>query len=100
MVHGAIVAVERKNKEAWLGSGRVGSGRVQVGSGRAGWTLFFTRLDPSLTVFSLRRDYRAAYWALRFAGERFEQAMLSLDKLSTSCDAEYNWMLQIFSSSQ
>ena len=57
MVHGAIVAVERKNKE---GLGRVWSGRVQVGSGRAGWTLFFIRLDPSLTFFSLRRDYRAA----------------------------------------
>ena len=57
MVHGAIVAMERKNKG---GLGRVGSGRVQVGSGRAGWTLFFTRLDPSLTFFSLRRDYRAA----------------------------------------
>ena len=96
MVHGAIVAVERKNKEAWLGSGR-----VQVGSGRAGWTLFFTRLDPSLTVFSLRRDYRAAYWALRFAGERFEQAMChSINYHKKSCDAEYNWMLQIFSSSQ
>ena len=62
MVHGAILAVERKNKGGLgrVGSGRVGSGRVQVGSGRAGWTLFFTRLDPSLTFFSLRRDYRAA----------------------------------------
>ena len=57
MVHGAILAMERKNKG---GLGRVGLGRVQVGSGRAGWTLFFTRLDPSLTFFSLRRDYRAA----------------------------------------
>ena len=38
MVHGAIVAVERKNKGGLgrVGSGRVGSGRVQVGSGRAG----------------------------------------------------------------
>ena len=36
---------------------RVGSGRV--GSGRVGWKPFFTRPDPSLTPFSLRRDYRA-----------------------------------------
>ena len=36
---------------------RVGSGRV--GSGRVGWKPFFTRPDPSLTLFSLRRDYRA-----------------------------------------
>ena len=33
MVHGTIVAVERKNKG---GLSRVWSGRVQVGSGRAG----------------------------------------------------------------
>ena len=43
MAHGAIVAVERKNKgglgrvgSGRVGSGRVGSGRVQVSSGRAG----------------------------------------------------------------
>ena len=42
MVHGKIVAVE------WIN-----------GSGRVGWKPFFTRLDPSLTLFSLRRDYRA-----------------------------------------
>ena len=43
--------------EKRVGSGRVGSGRV--GSGRVGWKPFFTRPDPSLTLFSLRRDYRA-----------------------------------------
>ena len=73
MVHGTIVAVERKKRETWVVSGRVGSGRV-------GWTLFFIRLDPNLTFFSHRRDYRAVYWALRLAS--FEQAMLTLDKLS------------------
>ena len=52
MVHGKIVAADWKN-----GSGRVSSGRV--GSGRVGGKPFFTRLDPSLTLFSLRRDYRA-----------------------------------------
>ena len=37
------------------------SGGVEkrVGSGRVGWKPFFTRPDPSLTLFSLRRDYRA-----------------------------------------
>ena len=43
--------------EKRVGSGRVGSGRV--GSGRVGWKPFFTRPDPSLTLFSLRRDYHA-----------------------------------------
>ena len=33
-MHGTIVAVERKNRETWVVSGRVGSGRV--GSGRVG----------------------------------------------------------------
>ena len=33
MAHGATVTAERKNKG---GLGRVGSGRVQVGSGRGG----------------------------------------------------------------
>ena len=28
MVHGTIVAVERKKRETWVVSGRVGSGRV------------------------------------------------------------------------
>ena len=48
--------------EKRVGSGRVSSGRVgsgRVGSGRVGWKPFFTRPDPSLTLFSLRRDYRA-----------------------------------------
>ena len=38
--------------------------------------------DWTLTslFFSHHRDYRAVYWALRFSS--FEQAMLSLDKLS------------------
>ena len=31
-MHGTIVAVERKKRETWVVSGRVGSGRV--GSGR------------------------------------------------------------------
>ena len=67
MVHGKIVAAEWKNGSGRVGSGRVGSGRVgsgrvgsgRVGSGRVGWKPFFTRPDPSLTLFSLRRDYRA-----------------------------------------
>ena len=59
MVHGAILAVERKNKG---GLGRVGSGRVvsrsvQVEPGERcslpDWTL-------ASLFFSLRRDYRAA----------------------------------------
>ena len=41
MVHGTIVAVERKKRETWVVSGRVGSGRV--GSGErcflSDWTL-------------------------------------------------------------
>ena len=46
MVHGLIVAVERKNEGGLglVGSGRVGSRRVQIGSVRVGWMLFFTRL--------------------------------------------------------
>ena len=40
-----------------VGSGRVGSG--QFGSGWVGSCWVFTRPDPSLTLFSLRRDYRA-----------------------------------------
>ena len=78
MVHGTIVAVKRKNKG---GLGRVWSGRVQVGSGRAGWTLFFTQTLASLF-------FRSAVTIAPFIGlfvwpaERFEQAMLSLDKLS------------------
>ena len=77
MVHGKIVAAEWKNGSGRVGSGRVGSGRVssgrvgsgrvgsgrvgsgRVGPGRVGWKPFFTRPDPSLTLFSLRRDYRA-----------------------------------------
>ena len=30
MVHGTIAAVERKKRETWVVSGRVGSGRVNV----------------------------------------------------------------------
>ena len=107
-MHGTILAVERK-KEGGLGrvgsgrvgsgrvgSGRVGSGRVvsdrvvsdrvgsgQVGSGRVGSGRVNVVLYPTGPwphFFSHRRDYRAVYWALRFAS--FEQAMLSLDKLS------------------
>ena len=44
--------------EKWVGSGRVSSGRVGSGH-RVGWKPFFTRPDPSLTLFSLRRDYHA-----------------------------------------
>ena len=40
MVHGTIVTVERKKR-----------GRLGVVSGRVGGTLFFTRLDLSLTFF-------------------------------------------------
>ena len=82
-MHGTIVAVERK-KEGGLGrvgSGRVGSGRVgsgRVGSGRVNVVLYPT--GPWPHFFPHRRDYRAVYWARRFAS--FEQAMLSLDKLS------------------
>ena len=48
-----------------------------VGSGE-----HFSLPDWTLTslFFSHRRDYRAVYWAPRFVS--FEQAMLSLDKLS------------------
>ena len=56
-----IAAMECKTEEAWVGSGRVGSGRV-------GWTPIFTQLEPSLTLFSLRRGYRAVNHALRFIG--------------------------------
>ena len=97
MAHGATVTVERKNKG---GFGRVGSGRVQVGSGRGGWTLFFTRLDSSLNFFRSAVTIAPLIGLFVLPAEGFEQAMLSLDKLSQkSCDAEYNWMLQIFSSS-
>ena len=51
-----IAAMECKTEEAWVGSGRVG------------WTPIFTQLDPSLTLFSLRRGYRAVNHALRFIG--------------------------------
>ena len=54
--------VEKRVGSGRVGSVRVGSGRVgsgRVGSGRVGWKPFFTRPDPSLTLFSLRRDYRA-----------------------------------------
>ena len=42
MVHGAIVAVERKNKEAWLGSGRVGSCPGRFRSSRVNVVLYPT----------------------------------------------------------
>ena len=74
-MHGTIVEVERKKRETWVGSGRVGSGRV--GSGER---CFLSDWTPTSLFFSHRRDYRAVYWGLRFAS--FEQAMLSLDKLS------------------
>ena len=68
-----------------VGSGRVGSGRVgsgRVGSGRVGWTPFFTRLDPSLTLF--RGALIIVPFTVHFAllAERLKQALLSLDKLS------------------
>ena len=68
--------------EWWNGGvlGRVGSGRV--GSGRVGWTPFFTRLDPSLTLF--RCALIIAPFTMHFAllAERLKQAVLSLDELS------------------
>ena len=57
MVHGTIVAVERKKRETWVVSGRVGSGERCFLSD---WTL-------TSLFFSHRRDYRAVYWALRLA---------------------------------
>ena len=67
-------------KRGSFGSGRVGSGRV--GSGRVGWTPFFTRLDPSLTLF--RGALIIVPFTVHFAllAERLKQAVLSLDKLS------------------
>ena len=60
--------------------GSFGSGRV--GSGRVGWTPFFTRLDPSLTLF--RGALIIVPFTVHFAllAERLKQAVLSLDKLS------------------
>ena len=52
MVHGTIAVVEWKTGEVSVGSGRVNA--------------ILPRLDPSLTLFSFRPDYRAVYWALRF----------------------------------
>ena len=63
-----IVVVEWKTDEAWVESGRVG------------WTPLFTQLDPSLTLFSVRRCYITMHFV--FLAERLKQAMLSLDKLS------------------
>ena len=57
-----------------------GRGLGRVGSGRVGWTPLFTQLDPSLTLFSVRRGYIAVHFV--FLAERLKQAMLSLDKLS------------------
>ena len=71
MVHGTIVAVERKKEGSLVVSGRVGSGWVNV---------VLYPIGPQPHCFSHRGDYRAVYWALRFPS--FEQAMLSLDKLS------------------
>ena len=67
-------------KRGSFGSGRVGSGRV--GSGRVGWTPFFTRLDPSLTLF--RGALIIVPFTVHFAllAQRPQQAVLSLDKLS------------------
>ena len=47
MVHGTIVVVEWKTGEVSVGSGRVNA--------------ILPRLDPSLTLFSFRPDYRAVY---------------------------------------
>ena len=60
--------------------GSFGSGRV--GSGRVGLTPFFTRLDPSLTLFQCALII--APFTVHFAllAERLKQAVLSLDKLS------------------
>ena len=48
-MHGTIVAVERKKRETWVVSGRVGSGRV--GSGErcflSDWTLTSLFFTPS-----------------------------------------------------
>ena len=68
-----IVAMEWKTDEAWVESGRVGSGRV-------GWTPLCTQLDPSITLFSLRRNYITVHFV--FQAERLKQVILSLDKLS------------------
>ena len=93
MVHGAIVAVERKNKEAWLGSGRVGSGRVvsrsvQVEPGERcslpDWTLaslFFrsaVTIAPLIGLFVLPVN----------ASSR--RCCHSINYHKKSCDAEYN----------
>ena len=79
-MHGTIVAVERKKWETWVGSGRVGSGRVGSGRVGSGERCFLSDWTLTSLFFSHHRDYRAVYWALRLAS--FEQAMLSLDKLS------------------
>ena len=53
-----IVAVEWKTDEAWVESGRVG------------WTPLFTQLDPSLTLFSVRRCYITMHFV--FLAERLK----------------------------
>ena len=104
MAHGAIVAVERKNKGG-LGrvvSGRVGSGRVgsgRVGSGRVvsrsvqvepgercslpDWTLASFFFRSAVTIAPLNGLFV-------LPAEGFEQAMLShINCHKKSCDAEY-----------
>ena len=57
-----------------------GRGLGRVGSGRVGWTPLSTQLDPSITLFSLRRNYITVHFV--FQAERLKQVILSLDKLS------------------
>ena len=89
MVHGAIVAVERKNKG---GLGRVGSGRVvsrsvQVEPGERcslpDWTLASLFFRSAVTIAPLNGLFV-------LPAEGFEQAMLShINCHKKSCDAEY-----------
>ena len=81
MAHGATVTVERKNKG---GLGRVGSGRVVSGSVQVepdercslpDWTLASIFFRSAVTIAPL-------IGLFVLPAEGFEQAMLSLDKLS------------------
>ena len=80
--------------EKRVGSGRVGSGRV--GSGRVGWKPFFTRPDPSLTLFSLRRDYRAVNLPYTsFYKLNAPKRLWCRKAINKSCDADFKWIQQM-----
>ena len=80
--------------EKRVGSGRVGSGRV--GSGRVGWKPFFTRPDPSLTLFSLRRDYRAVNLLYTsFYKLNAPKRLWCRKAINKSCDADFKWLQQM-----